>query len=482
MERKSGRRAFLDYYHDAGVNRLVDAKTQMSWVTKKVLILGLGSTGLSVARWLKTQRADITVYDTRDAPPHATTLDLEMPGTRTTTFPLQELPRFDIVVTSPGIALSSPLVVEARKLGIPIVGDIELFAQRLTQSSRAKVIAITGSNGKSTVTAMVGQMCQSAGLKTVVAGNIGLPVLDALMQNTEDPDVYVLELSSFQLETTYSLNADAATVLNISEDHLDRYASIEQYAAAKARIFEGSGVQVINRQDAYSLSMVRAQRQVFSFGLDRARSEDEWGIEKSSGIPWLTRGSEMLIQARELSVSGNHNIMNALAALALCGGLGLGGPAVITGLRSFKGLSHRVQYVATIGGVMFYDDSKGTNVGATVAALQGLPQKVVLIAGGEGKGQDFSLLQEAVRTNARAVILIGRDATLIADALKNAQVPIFMAEDLKEAVVISAEQAKSGDAVLLSPACASFDMFRDYEHRALVFIEAVAELGRAVVQ
>jgi UDP-N-acetylmuramoylalanine--D-glutamate ligase len=311
----------------------------------------------------------------------------------------------------------------------------------------------------------------------VVAGNIGLPVLDALtdIENGQPaPDVFVLELSSFQLETTSSLNADAATVLNVTQDHMDRYAGMADYAAAKARIFLGNGVQVVNREDAYSRAMALPRRRVESFGLDAHASE--WGIVSANDETWLARGEEKLMRTNELPVAGLHNAANALAALALCSAIGLPMALLLTALREFKGLPHRVERVAEIDGVTFYDDSKGTNVGATVAALNGMREKVVLIAGGDGKGQDFSPLHEAVATHARTVVLIGRDGPQIGAALVNAGVPLVNAPDMDEAVTLAYHAAQKGDAVLLSPACASFDMFRNYEHRAQVFVAAVKKI------
>jgi UDP-N-acetylmuramoylalanine--D-glutamate ligase len=361
---------------------------------------------------------------------------------------------------------------------VPVVGDVELFAQ--FKPASAKVIAITGANGKSTVTTLVGEMCKAAGLKTVVAGNIGLPVLDTL--NGETPDVYVLELSSFQLETTSSLNADAATVLNISEDHMDRYSGLEDYAEAKARIFAGHGVQVLNRQDAWSISMAIQSRTVVTFGLDKAVSDSDFGLAVETGITQLMRGSKAILATTEMKIAGLHNAANALAAMALCEAIGVPQIAMIQALRTYKGLPHRVEWVADICNIAFYDDSKGTNVGATYAALQGLvgandSKKIVLIAGGDGKGQDFSPLAEIVAKNARAVVLIGRDAPQIEAALSGTKVTLIKVESLEAAVKQAYRLAISGDAVLLSPACASFDMFRNYVHRAEVFVQSVKALA-----
>ena len=384
----------------------------------------------------------------------------------------------EVIVISPGVPKAEPLVQDAMRRGVPVVGDVELFAQ--FKPASAKVIAITGANGKSTVTTLVGEMCKAAGLKTVVAGNIGLPVLDTL--NGDVPDIYVLELSSFQLETTNTLNADAATVLNISEDHMDRYQGLEDYAQAKARIFAGNGVQVLNRQDAWSMGMAIQNRPLVTFGLDEADAENNYGLKHQADKTLLMRGKEALLDAQLMKIAGLHNAANALAAMALCEAVGIPSSAMLKALREFKGLPHRVEWVADIANVAFYDDSKGTNVGATYAALQGLvspnsARKIVLIAGGDGKGQDFSPLREIVKTNARAVVLIGRDAPQIKAALAESGVEILNASSLENAVDQAYQVAVKGDAVLLSPACASFDMFRNYVHRAEVFVSSVKALA-----
>jgi UDP-N-acetylmuramoylalanine--D-glutamate ligase len=370
--------------------------------------------------------------------------------------------------------------------GIPVAGDIELFAQGLRKKPPAKLIGITGSNGKSTVTAMAGAMARSCGVRTEVAGNISPAALDALMQaedNNTYPEVWVLELSSFQLETTSSLNLDAAAMLNLSEDHFDRYAGIEQYAAAKARIFAGSGAQVLNRDDAAAMAMRIPGRNCVMFGLGVPAAEGDWGTRNIGGETWLVQGEAAITPASSLQLSGAHNIANALAALALTRAIGLPLAPLVAALRQFAGLPHRMQKVAVLQDITFFDDSKGTNVGATVAALSGLTVPAVLIAGGEGKGQDFSPLAAAVAAHARAVVLIGRDAEHIATALDATGVPLLRAAGMEQAVAAAFKSAQAGDAVLLSPACASFDMFRNYAHRAEVFVAAVksleAEHGRA---
>lgn len=441
---------------------------------KRVLVLGLGETGLSALRWLHAQGARLSVADTRDIPPGADTLQSELPEVRLyagafTAAPFEDA---ELIVASPGVALQQPEIQSAIQRGIPVVGDVELFGQY--RESKAKVIAITGANGKTTVTSLVGEMCKAAGLNTIVAGNIGLPVLDTL--RLPAPDVYVLELSSFQLETTSNLMIDAATMLNLSEDHMDRYDSFQDYAIAKARIFYNASLQVLNRDDAWSMMMSRNKLSQVTFGLNAPDAENAYGLSEKAGQVWLVEGDKELIDLHDLKIAGLHNAANALAATALCRGIGIDYAPIIQTLYNFKGLPHRVEWVANIDDVDYFDDSKGTNVGATCAAIAGLPQKVVLIAGGDGKGQDFSPLAGVVQDNARAVVLIGRDGPVIETVLEPTGVPLYRAIDLPEAVNIAKKLAQCGDAVLLSPACASLDMFKNYVHRAEVFIAAVQRL------
>ncbi len=441
---------------------------------KKVLVLGLGETGLSSLRWLATQGAHLSVADTRENPPGLDALKAELPqvSIHAGTFKAASFADVDLIVASPGVPLSEPEIQAAVQRGVSVVGDVELFAQY--RSTSAKVIAITGANGKTTVTTLVGEICKVAGLKSIVAGNIGLPVLDALMMET--PDVYVLELSSFQLETTSNLQIDAATMLNLSEDHMDRYASFQDYAIAKARIFYNAKLQVLNRDDAWSMLMARPKLAQVTFGLNDDGDETSYGLKPVGSDTWLCEGDKELINLQDLKIVGLHNAANALAAAALCRGIGIDYAHIIQTLYNFKGLPHRVEWVANIDDVDYYDDSKGTNVGATCAALTGLSQKVVLIAGGDGKGQDFAPLAAAVAENASAVVLIGRDAPLIEAALISTSIPLYQAIDLPEAVNIAKKLAKADEAVLLSPACASFDMFKNYVHRAEVFVAAVNRL------
>jgi len=446
---------------------------------ENALVLGLGMTGLSMVRWLKRAGARVRVADSRESPPNVATLRQEFPDVAVDFGPFQakSFEGVSLLALSPGVAKAEPLVEQSRARGVHLVGDVELFAQAQPELAPAPVLAITGSNGKSTVTALTGEMCKRAGKRAVVAGNIGIPVLDALTEaQSSVPDVFVLELSSFQLETTSNLNAAAATCLNLSEDHLDRYSGMAEYADAKARIFQGDGVQVLNRQDEACARMARPARKVRRFGLDFPASNDDWGLRTQGGHLWLSQGESALMRVDEMRMEGMHNAANALAALALCRSIDLPYEPLLDTLRTFEGLAHRVQKVAEVRGVVFFDDSKGTNVGATVAALSGFTRPTVLIAGGEGKGQDFAPLAEPVRRRARAVVLIGRDAPLIEVALGASGVQLLRATSMQEAVDIALGCAQPGDAVLLSPACASFDMFRNYEHRAQAFVQAVRAL------
>ncbi|MEW5707644.1 MAG: UDP-N-acetylmuramoyl-L-alanine--D-glutamate ligase [Pseudomonadota bacterium] len=454
----------------------------MELAGRRVLVVGAGLTGRSAVRYLHRLGARLRVADTRPEPPLAREIAQWVPGAELRFGPFEErtFSGVDLVVVSPGVPLSEPHLRRVREAGVPVVGDVELFARALAAlpPPRPKVLAITGSNGKSTVTAMAGAMGEGAGLATVVAGNIGLPVLDALpeVSGAGHPDLYVLELSSFQLETTESLRPDAAAVLNLSEDHLDRYRDLEEYAVAKARIFAGEGVQVLNRQDPRTLAMALPGRTVVTFGLDAPPADEAYGLMAVDGRRFLARGAERLLPMDELPLKGAHNAANGLAAWALAAAIGLPDAPLAQALTRFRGLPHRMQPVAEIGGVVFYDDSKGTNVGATVAALSGMDRSVVLIAGGDGKGQDFAPLAAPVARHARAVVLLGRDKERLAQALAGCTVPLLRVETMEEAVRTAYREARPGDAVLLSPACASLDMFRNYEHRAEVFAAAVRAL------
>ena len=453
------------------------------------MVLGLGDTGLSMARWLARRGAGVRVADSRAEPPHAARLARELPQVPIAAGAFSEstLRGADLVAISPGLDRRDASVADAIRRGVPVVGDIELFAQALktliphpSSLIPPKVLAVTGTNGKSTVTAMAGEIVRAAGRRTVVAGNIGTPVLDALgaiEDGAAAPEVFVLELSSFQLESTASLEPAAAAMLNLTEDHLDRYDSMADYATAKARVFAGGGVQVLNRDDRWSAGMARKDRVAFTFGGSEPRAEAEWGIRADDGAPTLARGAHPLIQLAELPLAGLHNAANALAAAALAHAIGAPDEAAARALRSFQGLPHRMQKVAEHEGVLFINDSKGTNVGATVAALAGLRCPVVLIAGGDGKGQDFAPLVPALRARARTVVLIGRDAEKVALAIAAAGVSVERAAGMDEAVQAAYRASRAGDAVLLSPACASYDMFRNYAHRGEAFVAAVRRLA-----
>ena len=465
----------------------------MNWHDKKILVLGAGETGLSVVRWAKSVGAAVRLADSRDDPPGLGQLKSSHPAVECITGGWDRkifdaaIGDAELIVASPGVAVAGPAchpaIARAVAAGKKIVGDIELFAWQQIElnertGQRPKVIGITGSNGKSTVTAMVGAMCAAAGLKTVVAGNIGLPVLDAsaradVNMNLQTlPDVYVLELSSFQLETTSSLQLDAATMLNLSQDHLDRYSSMDDYARAKKRIFKHAQHQVLNREDVASMVMVDASKSFATFGLDFAPTDSDFGIANGH----LVEGNVALMALNNMPVAGLHNVANALAAIGLCRAIGCEATQLVEGLRHFAGLPHRLENVGTVNGVTFYDDSKGTNVGSTVAALNGMMMPVILIAGGDGKEQDFSPLAEPIRKRAKAVVLIGKDARSIESAITSARIDTVHASTMANAVENAYSRASSGDAVLLSPACASFDMFKNYKHRGDVFAECVQAL------
>jgi UDP-N-acetylmuramoylalanine--D-glutamate ligase len=447
------------------------------WQGKSVLVLGLGDTGLSGIRWLARRGARVRAADTRAAPPAVGTVRAEHPGVDLALGPFDEalLEGVDAIVASPGIALRERIVGSALARGIEVVGDIELFAREIARrATGARVLGITGTNGKSTVTALAGAMGRAAGLNTIVAGNIGLPVLDIVDSPVAaSAQLYVIELSSYQLETTSSLACDAAAMLNLTQDHMDRYDSLEDYARAKERIFAHAKTRVVNRDDAWSRGM--ADDASLSFGLGVPASAREWGLDASGAR--MMHGDEAVLALDEMAMAGLHNAANAMAAHALLTAIGVAPQPLAQAIRAFKGLPHRVELVGEVGGVRFYDDSKGTNVGATVAALEGFRNPVVLIAGGDGKQQDFAPLAPAVKAHARAAILIGRDAGTIRDALATSGAALDRAVSMEAAVEKAFAAAKPGDAVLLSPACASFDMFRNYKHRGEAFAAAVRALA-----
>ncbi|TAH49505.1 MAG: UDP-N-acetylmuramoyl-L-alanine--D-glutamate ligase [Betaproteobacteria bacterium] len=454
---------------------------------KHVLVLGLGESGLAMARWCALRGARVRVADSRGQPPGVDALRADAPLAEIIAgvFGVEVLDGIDLVAVSPGLDPRVGVIAEARRRGLTVTGEMSLLAQALDElgvRARTRILAITGTNGKTTTTALTAALAQAAGLDAVAAGNISPAALDVLMERLELglhlPQCWVLELSSFQIETMTGLDADAATVLNVTDDHLDRYAGLDAYAMTKAAIFQGQGVQVLNRDDVRVAAMALAGRRAIRFGTGAPGTDSDYGLVEADGRGWLVRGQDRLLALDELPLAGRHNAANALAALALCeGGLGIEPRSLLDGLRAFRGLPHRVELVAErADGVRYYDDSKGTNVGATVAALDGLPSPVVLIAGGDGKGQDFSPLADALARHARAVVLIGRDAARIEGAVAGCGVALEHAVDLDRAVERADALAQPGDVVLLSPACASLDMFRNYAHRAEVFVSAVRRL------
>ena len=441
----------------------------------KTLVVGLGETGLSCARYLQGQAVPVAMVDSREVPPGLAEARREMPDVALFVggFDPMVFASAERLVVSPGVSLRRPEIAAASARGVPVLGDIELFAR----AAAAPVVAITGSNGKSSVTTLLGRMARLAGVRTAVGGNLGPPALDLLDTGVE---LYVLELSSFQLESTFSLKALAATVLNLSADHMDRYDSLDDYAAAKARVLTGARTAVLNRDDERVGEMAGIAERDVGFGLGVPEALSDYGLATTDGESWIVRGPDRLLPVREVATRGRHNLANSLAALALGEACGLPEAAMLEGLRTFRGLPHRTALISRKGGVDWIDDSKGTNPGATLAALEGLidpeePARAVLIAGGDGKGADFSPLEAAVERAARAVVLIGRDAPLIEGVLQG-RAELRHAKDMEQAVRLAFDAARPGDCVLLSPACASFDMFESFTHRGRAFAAAVEEL------
>ncbi|MDO8069647.1 MULTISPECIES: UDP-N-acetylmuramoyl-L-alanine--D-glutamate ligase [unclassified Janthinobacterium] len=511
----------------------------MMYDAKTALVLGLGESGLAMALWLARSGATVRVADTREAPERLAALRAAVPQAQfiAGAFTADLLDGVDFVTVSPGLAPGRELAQiapAATEKNIPVWGEIELFAQALAalkaeRGYAPKVIAITGTNGKTTVTSLVGLLCERAGLATRVAGNISPAALDVLREVLDAepapqpvdaeadvtepaastlPQAWILELSSFQLHTTFSLQADAATVLNLSQDHLDWHGDMAAYAADKARIFGDLTVRILNRDDAAVMHMADPLVETITFGTGEPAEVDSFGLVNERGIFWLAQAvpseeviekkrkkndpapepvptmAKKLMPADALKIRGQHNASNALAALALCRAIGLPFAPLLHGLREYQGEPHRVELITAVNEVEYYDDSKGTNVGATVAALFGLgkafggaEQRLVLIAGGDGKGQDFSPLAEPVSRYVRSVVLIGRDAPALRAALEPAGVDIVDCATLPEAVKRASSLALAGDAVLLSPACASLDMFKNYAHRAQVFVDAVRDIA-----
>ena len=445
----------------------------------KILVVGLGKTGLSCARYLASQGLDFAVTDSRDNPPGLQQIREELPDLPVFVggFRAEVFGAASQLVVSPGVSLREAQIRAAVERGAEVLGDVELFARAVADAANNPVVAITGSNGKSTVTTLVGEMARAAGLKVAVGGNLGRPALDLL-----DPEVqmYVLELSSFQLDSTRSLQASAAVVLNISPDHMDRYADLNAYSASKAVIYRGAATGIINRDDPRVAAMAGTAHRELGFTLNPPEGAD-FGVRRQAGSAWLCQGEKPLLAVSELRIPGRHNQANALAALALGSAIGLPLSAMQETLREFRGLPHRTQFIAEKRQLRWYNDSKGTNVGATIAALDGMhaeggDSRSVLIAGGDCKGADFSALVPVVERTARAVVLIGRDAPLIEAALQG-RVPLAHAGNLAEAIEQAVQLGRPGDQVLLSPACASFDMFRNFEARGDAFIQAVEALA-----
>jgi len=478
---------------------------------QSVLQVGLGESGLACARWALAQGARLTVIDTRDTPPGLQELRAIQADVRLFNSVADLQWDFNRVVLSPGLPPSHPLMVsvieKAREQNTEVDSELDLFADALQalaaeRDYRPQVVGITGTNGKTTTTRMVECLAQFAGKKAVAAGNISPAAIDAMRERLDSddlPDVWVLELSSFQLHWTKRLKFDASTVLNITQDHLDWHQDMQEYAEDKFRIFSANGVCVLNRDDALVChAKLPEGAQSITFGVSAPVHANDFGLVREGGMLWLAQlvgdqenqgtsrrrkqeevelSQKLLMPTEALQVVGLHNAGNALAALAICQGLGLPMAKLLHGLRSYQGEPHRVQHVVQIDGVDYFDDSKGTNVGATVAALNGLAKSTVLIAGGDGKGQDFSPLREPVSNYCKFVILIGKDAEHIQATLQSTGVPCEKAGNLQQAVEIASTKANSGDCVLLSPACASLDMFRNYVHRAEVFVDAVRGLA-----
>jgi UDP-N-acetylmuramoylalanine--D-glutamate ligase len=445
--------------------------SQMIATSKIKAIIGTGITGLSVARFLAAQQQAFILLDTRSSPPNLEQVKREFPSVSIECGELNPntLLACDEIIVSPGIAVATPAIEQARAAGIPVVGDIELFVRY----AKAPIVAITGSNAKSTVTTLVGEMAKTAGIHVAVGGNLGTPALELLDDAVE---LYVMELSSFQLETVTKLNAKVATILNISADHLDRYENMRAYILAKLRVYFGAETIVVNRNDLLTHPPLAAGVKPIYFG---GRADfGGFGLIQRDGVEWLAKNLTPLMAASELKIRGRHNVDNALAALALGDAAAIPMDAMLATLKTFSGLRHRCEFVAEKNAVEFYNDSKGTNIGATLAAISGLardPHQLIVILGGEGKGQDFTELTPALRAINSRVVLIGRDAPVIEQAISSAT-PTVHADSMVDAVNKAFALANAGDAVLLSPACASFDMFKNYEDRGEKFCSAVREL------
>jgi len=443
---------------------------------QRVLVVGLGKTGMACVRFLYNRGVEVAVMDSRVTPPGLQVLKDHFPDVPVFLgeFDQHVIESSDVLVVSPGVSVKSEAISRAKESGKTILGDIEIFARCVSQP----VIAITGSNGKSTVTTLVGEMVRMARKHVSVGGNIGVPVLE-LVDDTSETEIFVLELSSFQLETTSSLNATASVILNISEDHMDRYDSLDEYAIAKKNIFHGNGVVVLNKDDVHVMALANTllqERNVFYFTLEAPDGDNVFGLTRLDNESWLARGEQALLPVSAIRIQGQHNVANVLASLALGSALELPIPVMLEAVQTFPGLAHRTQWVTEAGGVNWFNDSKATNVGAAIAAIKGLAaDKLVVLMGGQGKGQDFSPLREVLARRARHVFLFGQDAGLLSNALGN-EVPHTIVENMSEAVLKAKHTARPGDAVLLSPACASFDMFNGFEHRGDTYTQMVLEV------
>lgn len=439
-------------------------------------VIGLGDTGLSIIDYLRYQSVNlIKVFDTRDNPPHQDAVSAYQLFCGK--LAIDQFNDIDIIVISPGVSIYEPVLQELITRGKMVVGDIELFAMAI-HDWPSKIIGITGSNGKTTVTSLTGYLAEASGFTTLVAGNIGVPVLQSyiqIMQTGNIPQIIVLELSSFQLETTYSLNLVAATVLNISEDHLDRYRDLLEYAYAKSHIFNNCNTQVLNISDLLVMSMSRSACKHICFGNDPLAT---YKIITENNSLYLNIDNKNYIKCSDLGLVGQHNYSNVLASLALlsAAGVDIYDTRLKEALRDFKGLEHRMQKIAVYGGVTYIEDSKGTNVGAVIAGVSGLDQPVHLILGGDGKGQDFGPLRKLVATYCKSVAILGQDKHKINEILVGLAIPIKLCDSLEECVLFCNSNSAPGEYIVLSPACASWDMFDNYKHRAQVFIDSVKKL------
>ena len=439
---------------------------------QSAVVVGLGLTGFSCARYLLSRGLQVTVTDDRQETNYSEQLAQEYPQVVLHMGELnqQVLNESGLIVVSPGVPLNTPALLEASQNGAMLVGDIELFVQE----NQAPVIAITGSNGKSSVTALVGEICQQAGLRTLVAGNIGVPVLDSLTEG-EHYDVCALELSSFQLEATDAVNASAAVILNISDDHMDRYDSIGDYLLAKLRIFKGAERIIVYRHDDLLKQVSLPSERLITYGLDEPKSKYDFGVKKIANMEWLVQGEERLMKLRDIPLTGKHNVANVLAAFALTKQMNLDKENVLQAIKSFKGLPHRTELVRELNGVKWVNDSKATNIGATIAAIQGIDESIILLAGGQGKDADFTELADVLPGKVKYVILFGQDAQKIDDAI-GTNVETYRVENMSEAVSKAHQLAEPTDVVLLSPACASFDMYSGFTARGDDFRQQVEVL------